>query len=279
MKKNDIFSSSKVFYANFTDVSELKVSNAVKVNGLIVGNISKMRFEDDTISSVVVEIQITNKNVMIPKDSHVETEASLLGNKSLNLVLGKSRELAQEESFLSVLEKESFQKEVESLLIPVIKQTENVLKNFSKLSKDANESVETITKTFKETQSLIRETKVRLNQILEKTHETTANLHNQTKKVSSILDNVDSLTGKFLKIKIDSINTHLTKTLVHISSLAEKTDSLSESTISKLFNEDSLYNNLNETIVNVNLLVEDLRLNPKRYFSLRKKNTPYKQTE
>ena len=52
-----------------------------------------------------------------------------------------------------------------------------------------------------------------------------------------------------------------------------------QGTISKLINNDSLFNNLNDASKSIDLLLEDIRLNPNRYihFSIfGKKNKPYK---
>ena len=52
-----------------------------------------------------------------------------------------------------------------------------------------------------------------------------------------------------------------------------------QGTISKLINNDSVFNNLNDASKSIDLLLEDIRLNPSRYihFSIfGKKNKPYK---
>ena len=40
-----------------------------------------------------------------------------------------------------------------------------------------------------------------------------------------------------------------------------------------MFNDPSLYNNLNRTSSEINLLMQDIRLNPKRYFTVLKKKS------
>ena len=55
-----------------------------------------------------------------------------------------------------------------------------------------------------------------------------------------------------------------------------------DGSLNKLIFEDDLINSLDEASKNINLLIKDLRLNPKRYvhFSLfGKKNVPYKEDQ
>ena len=50
-------------------------------------------------------------------------------------------------------------------------------------------------------------------------------------------------------------------------------------TLSKLIKNDSLFNNLNDASKSIDLLLEDIRLNPNRYIHFSvfgKKNKPYK---
>ena len=49
-----------------------------------------------------------------------------------------------------------------------------------------------------------------------------------------------------------------------ISSIVNKLDS-DKSTIGKLINEDEVYNNLNSSIESLNLLISDIKENPKKY--------------
>jgi phospholipid/cholesterol/gamma-HCH transport system substrate-binding protein len=128
----------------------------------------------------------------------------------------------------------------------------------------------------------------------------TANLKGNNDNINNLLSNVNEMTKKansldFAKMNhvtegVDKSVDELKKTLTETSkALTETTKTLTEltttfknvnsgsGTIGQFATNDSVYHNLNQTLMQSQVLMQDLRLNPKRYVNLNpfRKYKPY----
>ncbi len=128
----------------------------------------------------------------------------------------------------------------------------------------------------------------------------TSNLKGNNDKINSLLNNVNDITSKantldFSKMNrvtegVDKSVDELKKTLSETSrALSETTKTLTEltttfknvnsgsGTLGQFATNDSVYHSLNQTLVQTQSLMQDLRLNPKRYVNLNpfRKYKPY----
>jgi phospholipid/cholesterol/gamma-HCH transport system substrate-binding protein len=115
--------------------------------------------------------------------------------------------------------------------------------------------------------SIVKSNKLSINSSIE-------NINNISSDLSSISNSIKSsdfdLTLKNLKLSSDNLYTVL--------------DNINNGngSISKLISNDSLFNNLNDASKSIDLLLEDIRLNPKRYIHFSvfgKKNKPFQSNK
>ncbi|KXK21360.1 MAG: MCE family protein [Saprospiraceae bacterium] len=116
----------------------------------------------------------------------------------------------------------------------------------------------------------------------------TGNINNKNKEIASLLENLNSISNQVnnagLDNTIQSANTTITtlnnrmnelkttlegadKAINGISSVLTKVNN-GEGTLGKLVNDNDLYLNLERTSKQLDLLMQDLRLNPKRYVNV-----------
>ena len=103
LKGKDIFNKQTVYIAKYHQVSGLEVSNPVLINGVRVGQVSKIYFAPDMSGDVIVEIMTHNK-FPVPDNSVAKiTSADLMGSKIIDLRLGDSPDIAQDGDTLASL--------------------------------------------------------------------------------------------------------------------------------------------------------------------------------
>jgi phospholipid/cholesterol/gamma-HCH transport system substrate-binding protein len=131
---------------------------------------------------------------------------------------------------------------------------------------------------FSETISDLKETSKMVNSIVK----------SNKMSINNTLDNVNSLSKDLSSISNSIKSSDLETTLQNLKETSKNLSILlydinnGNGSVSKLISNDSLFNNLNDASKSIDLLLEDIRLNPKRYihFSIfGKKNQPYQNNK
>ena len=87
------------------------------------------------------------------------------------------------------------------------------------------------------------------------------NIESITKNVLSITDSIDA---NKIKSTLNEVNASLNS----LSSSLKKIES-GKGNLGQMLNDEQLYNNLTKSAENLNLLIEDIKKNPKKYISIK----------
>src|ERR1700733_13115401 len=82
LKGKEVLQRTRKIYAVFKNVEGMDVSNAVRINGLQIGTVSKITEADKDISGIVVTITL-KKDVNIPKNSVAVINSGLISSSSI----------------------------------------------------------------------------------------------------------------------------------------------------------------------------------------------------
>ena len=103
-------------------------------------------------------------------------------------------------------------------------------------------------------------------------------MKNNDKKIDQTISNLEMTTAKFSKLELEKTLTTIDGTINQLKNTIEKVNS-DKGSIGLLINDPKLYNNLSATSNKLNLLLDDVRVHPKRYinvsvFGKKDKNKP-----
>lgn len=288
LKGNDIFNKQTIFYAKYHEVSGLTRANPVLINGLRVGQVRTIYFDPD-LSGDIIAVIVLNTKFPVPKNSIASIfSADLMGSKAINLKLGNSMELLQEGDTLRTSIEGSLKDEVNAQVQPIKIKAENLLASidtlvvafqsiFNESARDnLKESFNDIRQTFSNLQSttsnidtLVITEASRVASILENVDSLTRTLSENRHKFASIISNFEVVSDSLAKADIPGTFMRANKTLDNLDAILNTINS-GEGSLGMLLHNDTLYIELNKSAEQLNLLLKDLRENPKRYvkFSL-----------
>jgi len=283
LKGEDVFSNDRVFYAVYRDVGGLQKANPVIVRGLNVGRVRNMYFSAGVEPEVIVEILVTNK-IIIPENSKAKIiSADFLGSKSVEIILGDALVYAESGDTLLSEVAESLKDEIDRQLMPIKNRAESIMvtvdtvlilvnslfsegniDNITKIITNLSNSFENLSSTTGTIDTLFSGQRTRMERILENLEYLTLTFRNNEENFNDILSNLSSISDTLAQI-------HFSETMVHVGQTVEKmaavSDKLNQGTgsLGMLINNDSLYLELERSAREMNLLLEDIRLNPRKY--------------
>lgn len=293
LKGRNYLSSNRIFYAKYDQVNGLVKANYVMVNGVKVGEVSGIEFIDAK-GSVLVEMSIDNK-LDIPRNTIARIyNSDVLGSKAIELLLGDSTKidaktnkrvlvLAQYGDTLKSDIQPSITEEVSYQMLPIKRKAESVMASLDSVlaviqyvfNEDTRENlahsfesikftIQNLEHTTYNIDTLVTTQRNRLAVIFANIESISTNIKNNNAKLTNIISNFSSVSDSLARSKIVSTINNANKAMLNFSEVTEKINN-GEGSLGLLINNDSLYNELAKSSKDLNLLLEDLRLNPQRY--------------
>lgn len=273
LKGINLFDKNREFIVKYEKVDGLSVSNPVTMNGFKIGKVQKINFNSKNTRELLVEIIIDN-DVIFPKTSLAELyETGLIGGKAIAIIPDYKNDstIAIDGDYLKGVIKPGLTELVNQILPQVQLQIEAVMKNAEIVLQNINTLFDDETKKelkssiedFSNLTSSLSETSDEISKLITSNSE---NLTNSLSDFRSASNNIKSITDSLNSDDIKSITTNLNSLVNNLNSI---TTSLmnSEGSAGKLINDKSIYDNLENATNQLNLLIEDIKLNPNRYIN------------
>lgn len=272
LKSASLFENTRTLYAIYGHVGGLQPGTQVTINGLDVGNVSSIRFKDNS-GKLLVTLSI-NSDFEFSKNSEAELyDTGIIGGKGIqiNPVFDGSRN-AQSGDTLITATRPGITELVQQKLTPLQLKVESAVSHADSLLMDVNAILDEPTKMelkkgiagLSELIMSFKGSADKLNGLLEKNQE----------QLDNSLKNVDNITNNFSKLSDSLANAGLAETVTDFQTTVTRLNGLlgkiekGEGSLGKLANDEKLYNNLADASRELDLLLQDFRLNPKRYVNV-----------
>jgi len=283
LKNKNILYKERVFIAVYEHVNGLEPSNPIYINGVKVGQVGKVFFDPSMNGDIIVTLVFTDK-FPVPANSVARIfSEDLMGSKAIEIMLGPGPEMAMSGDTLVTDVETSLKDAVNQQILPLKLKAEDLLSSidtmvvaikgvFNKdIRDDLNASIKSIRNTVGNLEhttysldTLVYTQSGRLASILYNIDMITRNLNNNSEEISRVLGNLANISDTIAQSNISGILSNLDNTVGNLSLVMEKIEK-GEGTLGMLVNNDQLYKDLEKSALELNLLLEDIRLNPKRY--------------
>ena len=284
LKGKKLWSKDTMITGKYGNVQGLQNSNPVIINGLQVGTVYKITTEKD-MREILVDINIT-KDIDIPKNSIAIIKANPLGSTSIEIKLGDAKENLKNKDFILTETSgglfDDVLKKVDPVLYEVRKAVSSIdtlLGNFNSiLDPRAKGNIsEVLTNLNIVTASMVSST-ASLNGLLNSqtgalakslnnVSSITSNFATNNDKINNVMSNLDKTTSKFATLNLNKTLDTLDRAVNELKNIISKFDN-NNGTLGKLINDPTMYQNLASSGNKLNLLLDDIRVNPKRYISI-----------
>jgi phospholipid/cholesterol/gamma-HCH transport system substrate-binding protein len=278
LKGKNLMAKKDTIYAVFPKVDGLSTSDAIRMNGLQIGNVTQMEEGDQDLTSVVVGFHLT-RDINIPDDSYAVINANPLGATSVNIIKGGSKNFIENGDTLRTVVSAGMLDDLKKTMTPVVDNVNNTLSSVDSLVEqlgllldpdtraNLQQTIANLSDATNSLNELLDTKKGALASTLNHVNSITGNLKNQNDSINRIISNTGELTRKLATLEVEQTLQKVQSTVEQLNSTLMRINS-GEGTAGKLVNDPKLYQNLNSTANSLNILLQDLRLHPKRYINV-----------
>ena len=275
LKGKNVFNKEKHLYAVFSDLGSLRKSNEVKMKGLPVGVIYDYTEIDKNLSGIIVTITM-KRDVNIPKDSKGTIESELLGNTYMNVAQGQSTEFLKDGDTIVTDRASSFLGDVKAQITPTLTSVRGaidslkiVLGGLNRLfDKDTKGNLSEIIRNLKQTTGslnrLLDAESGALAATLNNANSITGNLKKNNDSITATISSIKRAADKFSNLDVQPTIDTLQATINELKTVLSKFNT-NEGTLGLLMKDRKLYDQLNSLLLGIEILFDDIRVNPKRY--------------
>lgn len=265
LKGVNIFKQQKQYYAVFDDVSKLLISSPVYVKGYQIGLINEIKMIDPEPMRFLVGINL-ERELPITEGSYLEYGIDMFGASTANLVIAPDGAYLHPGDTLAGKKEFGLMDDVAAVMPmadSLLTRIDSVLFTINRLLRNPmwEQSLEGIGGTIH-----------RLNRSSESLNRMVAALEKDVPEISSNLKAVSGdirdISGELSQLDMNSTFTSIDETVNNLKALTEKINS-DDNSLGLLLNDSKLHDSLTVTIDEAARLLEDIRLNPDRYLTIR----------
>src|SRR5258705_8714758 len=275
LKGKNVFGHEKHLYAVFSDLGSLRKSNDVKMKGLPIGAVYDYTEIDRNLSGIIVIVTM-KRDVNIPKDSKATIESELLGTTYLNIAQGQSTDFLKDGDTLVSDRASSFLGDVKAQITPTLTSVRGaidslkiVLGGLNRLfEKDTKSNISEIIRNLKETtislNKLLNAESGALSATLANANSITNNLKKNNDSITATISSIKRAADKFSGLEVQPTVDSLQASIIEFKNLLNKFNT-NEGTLALLMKDRAVYDELKNLLLGIEILFDDIRVNPKRY--------------
>lgn len=262
LKGLKMFSTDPSYYVEMKDVQGMPVSADVLANGYKVGMVKEITYNPAS-QNLVVRFEV-DPSFSIPQGTSVFLSKEMLGATKMNLTLGENPasviqpgDTIKGEASADIMTAAANMLPKVEALLPKI---DSILTAFNNLANDP-----ALANTLHNLESMsneLRNTTKDVNALMSK------DVPQLMAKANSICSNLETTTANINQIDLAGMANRADATLANVQDMTFKINTSlnsKDNSLGLLLNDNKLMVHLDSTALNASLLLEDLRMNPKRY--------------
>ncbi|WP_075590008.1 MlaD family protein [Labilibacter marinus] len=285
LKGKDIFQSGYKVYGVYPRIDGLTEASPIFFKGFKIGSVRDISLMNGGDSEFMVTMLI-EKEIEFTKTTVAQIYSlDLMGSKGIRLLYGEGNVLLESGDTLATSLTGDLADKVSMEVLPLKDKVEkmvvgldSVLHNLNRLLNDDNkDGLSSGINDFAGMMHNLNQMSASINHSLKKEgslDNSLANMDSLTTMLksngtvlSSMLANLNKVSGQLAEAHIDSLTNEMNTTFTSVNSLLGSLND-GDGTMGKLLKDEELYNNLNDVSVSLDRLLNDVRVQPKRYVNV-----------
>lgn len=296
LQGENLFTSGKVLYAKYNDVDGLLPTKPVNVNGLRVGRVDDIIIKEGKDSLFFIVKMIVEEDIDFTTNTVAEIyEPGIMAGKMIKLNLSYDGPLAKSGDTLIAADNPSLMTMLSNKLAPTQNRIDSVLvtlnsalDRFGSLAdEETNQSLKQVLRQLDasiyalgKTANSVTKTSDNADVLITTTNRNFDALAGDTRRMvntaNTALDKYGDVADKINQANIEATLNEINLATQNLSRTLERIEN-ADGTLNKIINDPQLYNNLEETSANLNLLMKDLKERPDRYVQFSVFGKKYKE--
>ena len=283
LKGHDFFKPVNYYYARYDRVDGLVESSLITVNGYQVGSVRSVKFAPDRSGDLIVTLMV-DSDFRIPRNSVAQIVSSdIMGTRAIKLIYSGDAAYYQSGDTLKSDIESDLKEQVSLQVLPLKTKAEELLgtldsaitvltvifnedarKNLSESFENINQTIANIEKASGDLAILVSEERTTISRLVRNMESFSGTLKDNSGEFHSILANLSAFSDTLASIPLTPVLNDISASVEGLNQLIGKANS-EETTLGLLFNDQKLYNNINDMTAGLTHLLTDVRVNPKRY--------------
>jgi len=281
LKGIDLLKRSSNYYVIYERIDGLLKSSTVTINGYQVGQVTDVGFLKDFSGRLLVTMSLEGDFKIAKGTTAKIVSSDIMGTKSIKLEIVHSGEYYQPDDTIPGTTESDLKEQVSMQVLPLKKKAEELIASLDsaltvityvfneRTRENLSQSFENINRTVANIESASSELKIlmgngKINSIVTNLDSISSTISQNSGHISNIINNLSALSDSLSKLNISPVFAEITSSIAGLNSIIQKLNT-TESSAGLLINDPVLYQNLNNLAGSLDLLLKDVRNNPKRY--------------
>jgi phospholipid/cholesterol/gamma-HCH transport system substrate-binding protein len=284
LKGKNVFSPNYSYYTIFNQVDGLENTNPVLINGFKVGLVKNIKFEEGNTGRFLVTL-LVHKKYKLPDNTIAKMiSVSVMGGKAIKLEVKKSAKYHTPGDTLPSEIETGLIDQLGHQIAPVKKKAEDLMVEFEKTLKimsevfnegnreqlsqsfvNLNKALYSINQAAAELDTTLSPNG-NMRRIIANVESISSNLKTNNKDITKIIKNFSALSDTLAKIKVATTMVQVDSAMRQLNAVVTRINS-GKGTLGNLINNDTLFINLERASRDLDLLLKDVKENPKRYIN------------
>lgn len=280
LKGINAFSSNRTFYAAYDNIQGLVPGSGINYKGNKIGVVQDNVLDEN--KNWITVLNISESELDFPKDSKAKLETTVLGESSIQIILGESNEMLKNKDTIMVDYKFGITELATQKIVPIetkvnvllnklnksLASIDTVLgtdgENLRRMMVSLRQTVTTLNSTVQDVDNVVKGSSSDIKKTLENIASITENVKKSNAKITNLISNFSDMSDSLKGADIAGTVMQTKSALAEVTKMMEEINN-GNGTAHQLIYNDELINNMNAMLQETERLVLNIKTHPKRY--------------